>query len=101
MLGPWGFKDNNHVADETLSGKQAAVSKNEKRTDMYISALKNFIKAMGGELAIAVTFPDGSVKISQSEFRIRDRQAGQVKLESEDTTSVRALRLMGISLILI
>jgi hypothetical protein len=31
---------------------QAAVSKLEKRTDMYISTLRNFIKAMGGDLEI-------------------------------------------------
>jgi transcriptional regulator with XRE-family HTH domain len=52
---------------QTLSVKQAAVSKLEKRTDMYISTLRNFIKAMGGELKIIATFPDGSVQISQFE----------------------------------
>ena len=50
---------------QTLSVKQAAVSKLEKRTDMYISTLRNFIKAMGGDLEIIATFPDGSVQISQ------------------------------------
>ena len=44
---------------QTLSVKQAAVSKLEKRTDMYISTLRNFIKAMGGDLEIIATFPDG------------------------------------------
>jgi len=52
---------------QTLSVKQAAVSKLEKRTDMYISTLRNFIKAMGGDLEIIATFPDGSVHISQFE----------------------------------
>ena len=52
---------------QTLSVKQAAVSKFEKRTDMYISTLRNFIKAMGGDLEIIATFPDGSVQISQFE----------------------------------
>jgi transcriptional regulator with XRE-family HTH domain len=52
---------------QTLSVKQAAVSKLEKRTDMYISTLRNFIKAMGGNLEIIATFPDGSVQISQFE----------------------------------
>jgi transcriptional regulator with XRE-family HTH domain len=40
---------------QTLSVKQAAVSKLEKRTDMYISTLRNFIKAMGGDLEIIAT----------------------------------------------
>ena len=52
---------------QTLSVKQAAVSKIERRTDMYISSLRNFIKAMGGDLEIIATFPDGSVQISQFE----------------------------------
>jgi len=52
---------------QTLSVKQAAVSKIEKRTDMYISTLRNFIKAMGGNLEIIAKFPDGSVQINQFE----------------------------------
>lgn len=52
---------------QTLSVKQAAVSKLEKRTDMYISTLRNFIKAMGGDLEIIAKFPDGSIQISQFE----------------------------------
>ena len=52
---------------QTLSVKQAAVSKLERRTDMYISTLRNFIKAMGGDLEIIAKFPDGSVQISQFE----------------------------------
>ena len=52
---------------QTLSVKQAAVSKLEKRTDMYISTLRNYIKAMGGDLEIIAKFPDGSVQISQFE----------------------------------
>jgi hypothetical protein len=34
---------------------------------MYISTLRNFIKAMGGDLEIIAKFPDGSVQISQFE----------------------------------
>jgi transcriptional regulator with XRE-family HTH domain len=52
---------------QILSVKQAAVSKLEKRTDMYISTLRNFIKAMGGDLEIIATFPDGAVQINQFE----------------------------------
>jgi len=52
---------------QTLSIRQAAVSKLEKRTDMYISTLRNFIKAMGGELEIIAKFPDGAVRINQFE----------------------------------
>ena len=50
---------------QTLSVKQAAVSKIENRTDMYVSTLRNFIKAMGGDLEIIAKFPEGSVQINQ------------------------------------
>lgn len=49
---------------ETLHVNQAAVSKIERRTDMYISALRAYIRAMGGDLEIVAKFPDGEVKIA-------------------------------------
>jgi transcriptional regulator with XRE-family HTH domain len=49
----------------TLNMSQAAVSKLERNADMYISTLKLFIEAMGGDLEIRAVFPDGSIKISQ------------------------------------
>ena len=33
------------------------------RTDMYVSTLRRFIEAMGGELEIVARFPDHAVKI--------------------------------------
>lgn len=47
-----------------LRVNQAAISKLEHRTDMYISTLRSYIKAMGGDLEIVARFPDGEVKIS-------------------------------------
>ena len=53
---------------EKLHIKQAAVSKIEKRTDMYVSTLRSFIEAMGGSLEIVAKFPNGNpVRISQFE----------------------------------
>jgi DNA-binding transcriptional ArsR family regulator len=37
---------------------QDAVSKLETRSDMYISTLRNVLRAMGGELDLIVRFPD-------------------------------------------
>jgi hypothetical protein len=53
-----------HLARK-LRVNQAAVSKMERRTDMYVSTLQGFIKAMGGELKITAEFPDGTVEIKQ------------------------------------
>lgn len=55
-----------HLA-KVLHVNQAAVSKMERRTDMYVSTLKEFVRAMGGELKITAEFPDGEVEISQFE----------------------------------
>jgi len=55
-----------HLA-RILKVNQAAVSKMERRTDMYISTLQDFVRAMGGELKITARFPDGTVEINQFE----------------------------------
>jgi len=52
---------------QVLKINQGAVSTMEKRADMYVSTLRNFIKAMGGELRITAEFPEGSVQIEQFE----------------------------------
>jgi uncharacterized protein YkvS len=46
-----------------LHVQQPAVAKLEKRTDMYISSLRNHIEALGGKLEIVAKFPDGSIQI--------------------------------------
>jgi transcriptional regulator with XRE-family HTH domain len=48
-----------------LRVKQANISKIERRTDMYISTLRSYIKAMGGDLEIIARFSQGSVRIDQ------------------------------------
>jgi transcriptional regulator with XRE-family HTH domain len=50
-----------------LHVKQANVSKIERRTDMYISTLRSYVQAMGGDLEIIARFSHGSVKIDQFE----------------------------------
>lgn len=53
-----------HLA-ELLGINQAAVSKMERRADMYVSTLARFVEAMGGQLEIRACFPDGVVRIKQ------------------------------------
>jgi transcriptional regulator with XRE-family HTH domain len=50
---------------QTLKIEQAAVSKMEKQTDMYLSTLRRLIAAMGGQLEIVARFPEGAVQITQ------------------------------------
>ena len=50
---------------EIMSTTQANISQIERRTDMYISTLRSYIEAMGGQLKIVAHFPDGDVSINQ------------------------------------
>lgn len=59
-----------------LRSNQALVSKLERRTDMYVSSLRSYIEAMGGELEIIARFPDGAVRIRQFEQIGYDGEAG-------------------------
>jgi hypothetical protein len=52
---------------EKLHIKQAAVSKLERRTDMYLSTLRSYIEAMGGKLEVIARFPNQVVRITQFE----------------------------------
>jgi transcriptional regulator with XRE-family HTH domain len=57
---------------QVLHVSQGAVSKVERRTDMYISTLRSYVRAMGGDLQMRVVFPDGEVIIDQ--FQDLDRE---------------------------
>jgi DNA-binding transcriptional regulator YiaG len=50
---------------QLLKISQGAVSKVERRTDMFVSTLRNYIRAIGGDLQIRAVFPDGDVLIDQ------------------------------------
>jgi transcriptional regulator with XRE-family HTH domain len=51
-----------------LHVKQSEVSKIERRTDMYLSTLASYVKAMGGILEVRAAFPTGEVvRINQFE----------------------------------
>lgn len=49
---------------EALDTTQGEISKIEHRTDLYLSTLRGYIEAMGGELDIIARFKDGAVRIS-------------------------------------
>lgn len=43
--------------------EQAAVSKLERREDMYVSTLREYVRALGGELKLVASFPDGDIQV--------------------------------------
>src|SRR3954467_7552153 len=50
---------------QLLKISQGAVSKVERRSDMFVSTLRNYVRAIGGDLEIRAVFPDGDVLIDQ------------------------------------
>lgn len=63
---------------EILNVKQGSVSKLERRTDLYISTLRRYIEAMGGDLELQAHFPEGSVTISKfGQIEDSDDETGQ------------------------
>lgn len=70
-----------HLTQEALArvlrSNQALVSKLERRTDMYVSSLRSYIEAMGGQLEIVALFPDGAVRINQFEEIGPSRRSGE------------------------
>jgi len=51
---------------EAMSLSQSDVSKIEQRADHYVSTLRRYVEAMGGELELIASFADGeAVKIQQ------------------------------------
>lgn len=53
---------------KNLGIKQSDVSKIEHRVDVYVSTLRNFVRATGGELEIIAKYPDRrAIKINQFE----------------------------------
>ncbi len=51
-----------HLA-ERLGVNQSAISKLERRADMYLSTLQHTVEAMGGQLEIRAVFPEGVVRL--------------------------------------
>lgn len=45
---------------EALGIQQPNVAQMEKRSDVYLSTLRSYLEALGGELEVVARFPDGS-----------------------------------------
>ena len=50
---------------QIMQMNQAAVSKMEHQSDMYISTLQKFVSAMGGHLKLVASFPEREVVLNQ------------------------------------
>lgn len=52
---------------KAMSVEQAAVSKMERREDMYVSTLRDYVRALGGELKLVASFPDADIQVRSFE----------------------------------
>jgi hypothetical protein len=48
-----------HEVAGRVGGRQEHVSRLEQRTDMKVSTLREYVRALGGDLHLIVSFPDG------------------------------------------
>lgn len=53
---------------KAMSVEQAAVSKLERRDDMYVSTLREYVRALGGELKLVASFPDADIQVHPFEL---------------------------------
>ncbi|MEP9358757.1 XRE family transcriptional regulator [Sphingomonas sp. KR3-1] len=77
-----------------LKIKQPSVSKIEKQTDMYLSTLKSYVEAIGGQLDLIVRLPSREpVRIE----RLGDVITGAPRVARRATTVSRRKRIKAVS----
>ncbi len=57
-----------------LKVNQPAISKLEQQVDMYVSSLRSYIEAVGGQLKIVAEFPEGEISITNFSDAGEDRK---------------------------
>jgi len=62
---------------DAMGVPQSAISKIERRTDAYVSTLRKYLRAMGGELEIVAAFPDGT-RVAINQFQEIGEPAGEL-----------------------
>jgi DNA-binding XRE family transcriptional regulator len=76
------------VAD-LLKIRQENVSRIEKRTDLLLSTLRDYVQSMGGDLRLVVEFPDSS-PIVLSGLGELEKENGKAEKSSTPKTSKRS-----------
>jgi len=76
---------------QLLKISQGAVSKVERRTDMFVSTLRNYVRAIGGDLEIRAVFPEGDVLIDQFSDTKRTENGSRPASKREERKTVVAV----------
>ena len=81
------------IATELRLG-QGSVSKIERAADMYLSTLRRYIEALGGELVVSARFPEGTIvpidSLSSVPKKKRARTAAKKKPVSDKSAGRKA-----------
>lgn len=72
---------------QLLQISQGAVSKAERRNDMFVSTLREYVRAIGGCLEIRAVFPEGEVLIDQ----FNDKSFDNKSADADETDTARKL----------
>ncbi|WP_103131516.1 helix-turn-helix domain-containing protein, partial [Deinococcus aerius] len=48
---------------QAMNTEQATISRLEHREDMYLSTLREYVRALGGELKLIASFPDTEIQL--------------------------------------
>jgi hypothetical protein len=60
---------------ERLKIPQGAVSRMEKRSDLLLSTLREYVGALGGKLELRAVFPDADFELETLETRVETKSA--------------------------
>ena len=55
---------------QVMGVEQTAISKLEHRSDLYLSTVYGYIKALGGELKLVASFPEGDIPVQSFESQV-------------------------------
>lgn len=80
MAGAGALTQNQLAA--ALQVSQAQVSRIENQADLYLSTLRSYIAAMGGELQLRAVFPDGQAAIISVDELLEPSKTGHAPAAS-------------------
>jgi transcriptional regulator with XRE-family HTH domain len=72
-----------------LGVSQAQVSRIENQADLYLSTLRSYVEAMGGELQLRAVFPDGQAAILSPGELLEPARAGDAPAEPAADADIR------------
>lgn len=74
-----------------LGVSQAQVSRIENQADLYLSTLRSYVEAMGGELQLRAVFPDGQAAILSVDEFLEPAETGDAPASPASDADIHAV----------